>query len=151
MKIIKFVMLLFFCLSVFLSTSYAGQGIKWYSYKNGMIAREKNEKKVFIHFWTSWCGYCTKMEKKTFNDPRIIDYLNKNFIPIKVNAEKEKNIAVTYNVKGFPDNWFIAEKGKKIANQPGYLKPEKLLSILKYIYSDSYKNMDYNSFLKGGK
>lgn len=129
------------------SPAFSMNSIKWQTYKEGMELGKKVRKKVFLYFYTDWCSYCKDMEKITFKDQSVIDILNSRFIPVRVNADKEKGAASNYNLKGFPTNWFIDEKGEGISALPGYIPPEKLSFILKYIHTDSYKSMSFKSYL----
>jgi thioredoxin-related protein len=126
----------------------AAGGIQWHPYKAGMDLGKKENKKIFLHFWAQWCDSCKIMAKETFADSAVIAYLNKNFISIRVNSDKERTIVSTYNVRGLPDNWFIAEKNEIIGNQPGNIPPDKFLPLLRYIHSDSYKKMSFGKFLE---
>ncbi|MBL0716903.1 MAG: thioredoxin family protein [Desulfosarcina sp.] len=121
--------------------------IHWYSYDEGLELAKTENKKVFLHFWASWCGYCTKMATQTFNDSSVADYLNTNFIPIKINTDKKKNLALKYKVRGLPDTWFLTDKGENITNLAGYIPPDRLLPVLKYIFTDSYKTQNFNNFM----
>jgi thioredoxin-related protein len=87
------------------------------------------------------------MEANTFKDSSVVAYINRNFIPIKVNSDKEPKTANQYNVRGLPNTFFLSETGEKIANRPGYIPPAEMLSLLKYIGSDSYQKMSYTKFL----
>lgn len=127
------------------------EGIKWLTYDNGLSAAKKEGKKIFVHFYANWCGYCRAMEKKTFQDANIIGYLNKNFIPIKVNTDKEQNVAVKYGVRGLPSNWFLKKNGDKIGNRPGFIPPEDLMAFLEFIHTDSYKKMTFQAFSEARK
>ena len=49
-------------------------------------------KKMFIDMYTSWCGWCKKMDATTFKDPNVITYMNKYYYPIKFNAERANDI-----------------------------------------------------------
>ncbi len=109
----------------------AQEGINWYAYKDGMNQGKKNEKKIFINFRADWCGWCRKMENDTFKNPLIVSYLNKNFISIKVDTDKRKDLASKYGVSGLPLSWFIEGDGEPIGSRPGYIDAEMLLSILK--------------------
>jgi thioredoxin-related protein len=91
------------------------------------------------------------MEKETFQDPTVIAYVNRNFIPISVNSDKEQKIAAKYNVRGLPSTWFISENGDKIGNRPGFIASDEMLKILKYIGTDSYLSMSFKSFMEQGK
>jgi len=129
----------------------ADRPIKWYSYDKGMALGKRQGKKIFLYFWAEWCSFCEKMEKETFNKSLVTSNLNKNFIPIKVNSEKERKTAFLYNVRGFPTSWFLTEDGQKISNLPGYVPPDMFLRILEFIHSDSYKKMTFGDYLKSEK
>lgn len=150
MKVKSIVIVFLVCFLVWLPSGLAAPDrIKWYSYDEGMALGKREGKKVFLHFYANWCAYCVKMAIKTFNDPLVVNYLNKNFISIRVNADREKKLVRDYSVRGLPSNWFIGENGEKISNRPGYIPPEMLVNMLKYIQTDSYKKMTFKKFIKG--
>jgi len=147
-KTLGFVFLTLFGGGLIFTNSLAASGsIKWYAYEEGLTRGQKEQKKIFLHFWAAWCDSCKKMAKETFTDSSVIAYLNKNFISIKVNFDKKRAIASEYNVRGIPDNWFLAEKNGAISNLPGYIPAKMLLPILKYIHSDNYKKMSFGKFM----
>jgi thiol-disulfide isomerase/thioredoxin len=43
----------------------AAEGIRWYSYEEGAASSRSSGKKLFLHFYADWCGFCEKMEKET--------------------------------------------------------------------------------------
>jgi thioredoxin-related protein len=129
----------------------AGSGIQWVPYDEGRQRGEAENKKVFLVFNADWCRYCLQMEKETFQNPTVIAYVNRNFVPISVNSDKEQAIAEKYKVRGLPNTFFISEKGDPIASRPGFIGPEELLTILKFFGSDSYLTMSFKAFLDKGK
>lgn len=150
LKSIVFPALIFFCFLAWLPPSFASsKNIKWYAYDEGMALGKKEGKKVFLHFYADWCFYCKKMAKETFKDHLVVNYLNENFISIRVNTDMERKLASAYSVRGLPATWFIAENGEKISNRPGYIPPEMFVKMLKYIQTDSYKKMALKKFLQG--
>ena len=46
--------------------------IKWLSYENGITSAKAEGKKIFLHFYATWCGYCKTMDQKTFKDDSVI-------------------------------------------------------------------------------
>ena len=126
-------------------------GIRWYSYEEGMALGKSNPKKVFINFFAKWCGFCRRMDKETFTDKVVVDYLQENFIAVKVDVDKERNVAAQYNISPLPDTWFVSEKGEAIGNRPGYMSAEELLPVLQFIKTDSYLKMSYVQFLESLK
>lgn len=129
----------------------SGGGIQWLSYAEGRQRGEAENKKVFLVFNADWCRYCLKMEKETFQNPTVIAYVNRNFVPVSVNSDKQQDIAEKYNVRGLPSTWFIAENGERIGNRPGYITADEMLNILKYIGTDSYRSMNFETFVEKGK
>ena len=125
-----------------------GTGIQWYSYKSGIQQIKKSDKKGYLHFYTDWCAYCKMMKQKTFTDQEVVAYLNANFIPIRVNAEEEPQVAEQYGANQFPLNWFIDRKTEPIGNQPGFIPPDTMIHILRYIGTDDYKEMQFNEFME---
>jgi thioredoxin-related protein len=126
----------------------AVEGIQWRSYAEGMELRQAEGKKVFLNFYAEWCQYCKVMEKETFQNTAVVAYINRNFIPVKVNSDTDRKTAELFQVTGLPSTWFISETGERIGNRPGYISASELLPILKYIGSDSYQKMSFTSFLK---
>ncbi|MCP4023606.1 MAG: thioredoxin family protein [Desulfobacteraceae bacterium] len=122
--------------------------IEWLSYQKGMVLAKKQDKKIFLHFRADWCGYCKKMEKTTFKKSAVVSYLNKNFVSIKVDGDREGKLVSYYKVKGYPDNWFINEEQKNLFNLPGYLSPKAFLIYLEYVHTDSYKTMTPMEYVK---
>ena len=117
------------------------KSIDWQSYEAGIQKIKEQKKKGFLHFYTDWCRYCKIMNAQTFTDPKIIAYLNDNFIPIRVNAEKQRNVASKYGVNRFPNTWFLSEDSSSLTSQPGFLPADQLLAILKFLKTDSFKSM----------
>jgi thioredoxin-related protein len=122
--------------------------VQWYPYDEGMALGKAEGKKVYINFYAAWCQYCRRMDKKTFTDPAVVSYLNENFISIRVDVDREKDVASQYNVSPLPDSWFITETGEGIGNRPGYMSAEDLLPVLQFIHTGSYLKMSYTDFLK---
>jgi thioredoxin-related protein len=128
------VLIVVFCLSPLFPNSIAAtEGINWRTYDEGMASGRTEKKKVLLHFYANWCFYCRKMAKETLQDPSVVSYLNKNFISIRVDCDKDGRTASRYGVRGLPSTWFLTEKGEGIGNLPGYLPAGRLLQVLKQI------------------
>ena len=147
LKYICILTLIIFITSELSCSSASSESINWYTYKQGIELSKKEGKKIFLYFYADWCTYCKKMEKETFNNNSVSSYITDNFIPIKVNSDREVKIALDFGVKGLPSTWFITENGERIGNLPGYLASKRLLDFLKYINTDSFKKMTFRKFL----
>ncbi len=147
----KLIITVFFIFSIFIwgcpDNGTAEERVAWQNYETGIEKVEKNGKKGFLHFYTDWCTYCKLMVKKTFSDAKVRRYLNNHFVPMRVNAEEKKDVAKQYGVSRFPSTWFLSEEAENIGNRPGFIPPDLMLSMLKYINSDSYKEMKFQQYM----
>ena len=108
--------------------------INWHSYKEGMsLAKKKENKRVYLHFYTDWCNFCKEMDQTTFRNPSIIKMLNKDFVAIRVNTNKETKVAGKYNIRPVPDNWFLSADGKKLRNFLGYFEADQFVTVIRYV------------------
>jgi len=135
-------------------------GIKWLTYEEGLKAAAKQGKFLFVDFYTNWCGYCKKMDKETFTNKEVVEYLNKNFVAVKVNAESKETmnlpegpidgikLARSYGVTGYPTYWFVESNGSKINKMPGYAPPDKFLPVLKFIGDGHYKTKSFKDYIE---
>ena len=125
--------------------------LNWYNYEDGMELAKKEKKDIFIEFYGDWCTFCKKMDEVTFRHPEVVSLLDKNFILIKVNEEKNQKLVKKYFVRSYPWGYFIDSEGKDIGPVPGYWEPQQFLSLLEFIVSDAYREMTYKEFAKRGK
>ena len=134
LNLIRRVPMILLCLLLgFGSITSASESINWRSYEEGLALGKIEKKKVFLHFYADWCGFCVKMAKDTFQNAEVIAYLNANFIPVMVNYDRELETAAKYGVQGLPLTMFLTAMGEPIIGLPGYIPPEILLSMLKEV------------------
>ncbi len=126
--------------------SDAGVKINWSTYDEAQRAGNES-RKFFIYFYTDQCGYCRLLEAKTFTDETVVDYINSNYTPVRVNAGRDFKVASRFGIQGVPDLRFLTSEGEGIARWPGYIESARLLILLQYIATDSYKNMNFNDFI----
>ena len=73
------------------------------TYDEAINAAKAENKMVFMDFYTDWCGPCKMMMRDVFPQKEVGDFMNKNFVCIKLNAEKEgKELAKLYKVNAYP-------------------------------------------------
>lgn len=92
-------------------SAWAG-GIAW---RNSLAAAQaeakQSHKLLMVDFYTSWCGYCKKLDAETYTDANVIK-LSGQVVTVKVDAEKEgRQLAQKYGVSGFPTILFLNETG----------------------------------------
>jgi thioredoxin-related protein len=130
------------------ASSAPNEGINWITFDEAQKFGEDSSRKFLLYFYTDWCTYCRKLEQSTFIDKEIAAYVNKNFIPVRINSEQKPKLAARYRINGVPNLRFLTPKGEDIAHWPGYIEAARFLPLLKYIQTDSYLKMGYSDFLK---
>ena len=110
--------------------------INWQTYDKGIELGKNEEKKIFLHFYANWCFYCRKMAQETFQDPTVIEYLNRNYIPIRIDTDQDKRTAALYNVRALPSTWFLTNKGEKIGDVPGYISSKQMIELLRRLTTE---------------
>jgi uncharacterized protein YyaL (SSP411 family) len=111
----------------------ASEVIHWRSYEEAMAVSKVEKKKVFLHFYADWCGFCRKMAQETFQDSSVVAFLNSNFIPVRVDTDKEQQTAANYGVPALPFTVFLTDRGEPIISLPGYIPADTMLQMLKEI------------------
>ena len=142
--------------------------IHWLSLKEATDKNIMAPKKIFIDVYTSWCGWCKRMDATTFEDDAVIKYINQKFYPVKLDAETKDTIyyrnksyvfvpeyksneiaAYLLNGKmGYPTSVYLDEKMELIAPVQGYLDKDQLLQVMKYFAEDLYKTIKWDDYVK---
>ncbi len=126
---------------------------------------------VLIDLYTNWCYWCKVMDKKTYNNSKVISYINDHFYPVKLDAETRESIQWNKKAYGFNDNYkvndftmyvtsgqpgfpttviFTDENSEPVSIQ-GFLAPKEIEPILKYFGEGAYKKQTYTEFKSGFK
>jgi len=135
--------------------------VNWYSWEDAMAAQAVQKKKIYVDIYTDWCGPCKFMDRTTFSDPQVANYLNEHFYPVKLNAERKEPLAhdgtthvfMPFQNRGYhqfaaalmegklsyPTNVFLTEDIVVEQRIQGALNPVKMHKVLTYIVEESVK------------
>jgi thioredoxin-related protein len=142
--------------------------IQWISLAELEKKMKKEPRKVYIDVYTSWCGWCKVMDKKTFTNPDVINYINSTYYAVKLNAEQKEPISFmgkTFPFNGeykanmlavelmggqmsYPTTVILQEDLMNPAPIPGYLDVAVIEKVLKYFGENHYKTKKYDEFEK---
>jgi thioredoxin-related protein len=155
--------------------------INWVTIEEAIKLQKKEPKKIIMDVYTNWCGPCKMLDKNTFGNADVANYINKNYYAVKFNAEGNDKVTFkdkTYSnpnfdpakvnrrnsphefarflkVRAYPTMVFLDENANLIYPITGYLKPQQLELYLKMFKSDKHKDMDtqekFNEYYKAFK
>jgi thiol-disulfide isomerase/thioredoxin len=80
----------------------------------------KENKLIFIDFYTDWCKPCKMMDAEVFQEGEIADRMNAFFVNIKVNADFDKYTASQYDINSYPTSLLVDSTGKVLHRSSGY-------------------------------
>ena len=92
-------------------------------------------KPIFLNFHATWCAPCKLMKYRTFTNDALAEYLNSNFINIRLDGEVGEGEALmeALGLNAYPSTLFIGSDGNLIWGKSGYLGPSELLKLAKQI------------------
>ena len=144
--------------------------VKWYTIEEAEKLNKQEPRKIIIDVYTDWCSWCKKMDKETFQHPVIADYINKNFYPVKLNAESKEEITFNgntfkYVVQGsrgyhelaagllngkmsYPSVVYMNEKLELLGAVPGFYTPDRIEPLLSYIAEEKYTTQSLEEYQK---
>ena len=117
--------------------------------------------------YTNWCGPCKMLDKNTFGNKDVVDYINQHFYAVKFNGEGNESISFKdqtfgnprydaskankrnsshefanfMRINAYPTLVFFDEKGDFITPVRGYQNPQQLELYLKLFVSNKHKEM----------
>ncbi|MDO5608357.1 MAG: thioredoxin fold domain-containing protein [Capnocytophaga sp.] len=154
--------------------SVSAQEIKWMTMDEAVAAQKKSPKKIFMDVYTVWCGPCQMLDRNTFKNKDVAEYVNKNFYAVKFNGEGNEvvnykgqkfenpnydparknsrngvhHFAAALGVQAYPTMMFFDEEANPIFPISGYLKPSQIELYLKLAANEDYKKFKTNDDFK---
>ncbi|MEO7961036.1 MAG: DUF255 domain-containing protein [Ginsengibacter sp.] len=127
---------------------------------------QNESRPVIIDLYTNWCYWCKVMDKKTYSNKKVIDYINNHFYAVKLDAEtkgvvkwKNKDYQYNNNYKvnefamyvtsgqlSFPSTIIIPDMNSAPIAIAGFMEPKEIESILKYFGEGAYKKQNFQEY-----
>ncbi len=111
--------------------------IAWQPWQSDLFARAKVERRmILLDLDAVWCHWCHVMDAKTYHHPDVAELINKHFIPVRVDADGNPDIAARYGRWGWPATIVFDADGNEIVKRRGYIPVIGMLSMLEAIITD---------------
>lgn len=92
--------------------------VEWRTYDAALIEQKRSHKPLMLDVVRTNCHYCINMEKTVFDDKEMSEWIEKRFIPVKINMDTTKpplGLSVTFT----PTFYFVDEKNTILKKIPG--------------------------------
>lgn len=84
-----------------------------------LVQARRENKPIVLDFSAEWCVPCRRMEKTTLIDPRVAELL-KQVILVRIDTDRQPEIARKLGVVGLPDIRFVAPDGRILRQLRGF-------------------------------
>lgn len=122
-------------------------------------AARAEQKPIYLHFTTTWCGWCRKIESETYQDPVVNQILQNDFVAASLDCTVPRGELPEGNTKvnldmldrfggsGYPYLVMLSSDGEAVLNVVGgYVTPPELLTALRKAVTLSKAYQGYQAF-----
>ncbi len=107
------------------------ESISWRTdYGSALDEAKTRNQLLWIQFTAPWCPNCTRMEQDSFVHPAIREHARRSFVPVKLRADANEELALSFELSGLPATVIVAPSREVIAVRQGYLGPDELGDLL---------------------
>jgi thioredoxin-related protein len=91
----------------------------------------EGKKLIFVDCSTEWCSWCKKMEREVFPDPKVSEFMNRDFIGVRYDMEVDFGItlAMKYRINAYPTFLVLDQDGTLIYREIGYQPADKFVEV----------------------
>lgn len=118
--------------------------VKWEEWGEPAFARAKKEDKpILLAITAKWCHWCHVMDSTSYSDPGVVDLINENYVPLRVDNDRRPDINSRYNMGGWPTTAILTPEGDVLTGET-YVPPENMMILLKsvnQIYKEQKKEI----------
>lgn len=107
---------IFACMALTTGSLFASEReIAWTEDYDGAIHRAAASNSILLlHFYGDYCPPCKLLDKKTFKDPALVSAINSTVIPVKINADRRRDLVEKYNVNRWPTDVYLFPNGDEL-------------------------------------
>lgn len=112
--------------------------INWHPWSQEAFDQAHDFKRpILLSISAVWCHWCHVMDETTYSHPSVIELINRDYVPVRVDNDVRPDINQRYNMGGWPSTVFLTSSGD-ILTGGTYIPPDQMASALLRI-ADYYR------------
>jgi uncharacterized protein len=109
--------------------------IHWQPWSEEAFERARAEDRpILLSISAVWCHWCHVMDETTYSDRRVIDLVNGEYVPVRVDNDVRPDVNQRYNMGGWPTTAFLTPQGD-ILTGGTYLPADQMADALASVVS----------------
>lgn len=105
--------------------------VQWRSdYNTARKEAETKNRPLVIDFGTENCFWCKRLDASTFIDPTVVNLMNEKFVALKIDADREAQLAQSLQIQSYPTIVLASPDGKIIDMVVGFKEAAAFTEIL---------------------
>lgn len=120
-------------LGAFAGSAWAAESTApaWQEWSPRVFEQARRESRlVLLDVAAEWCQLCRKMDLTTYRDPKVLEAIQRRYIPVRADVDRVAEIKQRYGAYGVPAVVILDGGGNEIIRRRGYLTPEWLYWML---------------------
>lgn len=111
--------------------AYTPPQIRWHKdLKSAHRVAVQQNKPLLILFSASWCTYCHKLQRETLGEKPMVAYVEKNFVPVLLDFDKDAYVAKVLEVESLPCTVVLSPQADLLLRKSGYAKADSFRATL---------------------
>ncbi len=104
--------------------------INWHPWSTEAFDKARTTgRPILLSISAVWCHWCHVMDETTYSHPSVIDIINRDYVPVRVDNDVRPDINLRYNMGGWPTTAFLSASGDVLTGAT-YLPPDQMASAL---------------------
>jgi len=121
---------------------------------NLVVEAKKTNKHILVFLHITGCNYCLKMKEFTFDEDKVAEAIEKDFIFVDINVRDEGLVsydnfkvsklkfAKEIGYAMYPSCLFFDQNGELVYDEVGYRDEDQFLKTLQEVSSKAYNDID---------
>jgi len=109
--------------------------IHWHPWSKEAFDKARTSgRPILLSISAVWCHWCHVMDETTYSHPSVIELINNEYVPVRVDNDIRPDINQRYNMGGWPTTTFLTPSGD-ILTGATYLPPDQMATALTRVAS----------------